>query len=324
MFHIHILRFHGSLNCRSEYGPYIAALLLFTHVVLVSRVFAQPYVQNRDVVYGETDGIGLLMDVFVPSGEKNGLAVVDVVSGAWYSDRDKIRDHERAQAFHILCGKGYTVFAVRPGSLSKFGALEMVDHVQRGIRWVKRNAADYRIDPQRLGLMGASAGGHLACLAAVTAAMPELDTDGDEGSGEVGTQVKATAVFFPPTDFLDYGGEAIDVRSDIGFGAIVKQLAFPLGLDGISDDAIVERIKRISPAHLVTAETGPFLLIHGNDDDLVPLQQSERMVAALQARKISVELIIKNGGGHPWPTLHEEVKVMAGWFDRQLTEGPTK
>ena len=60
-------------------------------------------------------GVGLLMDVFTPTGEANGLGIVDVISGAWHSDRGKIRDHMRAQTFQILCAKGYTVFAVRPG-----------------------------------------------------------------------------------------------------------------------------------------------------------------------------------------------------------------
>ena len=75
------------------------------------------------MVYGEVHGVGLLMDVFTPAEKNNGLAVVDVVSGAWYSDRGKIRDHARAQTFDILCRKGYTVFAIRPGSITKFSAL---------------------------------------------------------------------------------------------------------------------------------------------------------------------------------------------------------
>ena len=64
----------------------------------------------------------------------------------------------------------------------------------------------------------------------------------------------------------------------------------------------------------------PFLLIHGDADPLVPLQQSHRMVEALKEAGGSVELIVKKGGGHPWPTLPEEVKIMADWFDQHLPE----
>ena len=114
-----------------------------------------PYVQHENVVYGEAHGVGLLMDIFTPKGDANGLGVVDVISGAWHSDRGKIRDHERARTFHTLCDKGYTVFAIRPGSITKFNVAEMLSNLNEGIRWVKEHAGDYQVDPERLGLMGA-------------------------------------------------------------------------------------------------------------------------------------------------------------------------
>jgi acetyl esterase/lipase len=295
----------------------IEAKTLVLCVLVATRVWAQdplPYTQHENVVYAEVHGIGLVMDVFVPSGPKNGLAVVDVISGAWHSDRGKIRDHIRAQTFHILCGKGYTVFAVRPGSISRFSAPEMLAHVNLGIRRVKERAKEYSIDPDRLGLMGASAGGHLACLAAVTASTPA-------GEGATpNTRVKAVAVFFPPTDFQDYGGRAIDVRSNDRFGEVVRKLALPEGLGNLTDEEVAKKIKQISPARLVTAESPPFLLIHGDADPVVPLQQSETMRAALEAAGVPADLIVKPGGSHPWPTIHEEVAVLANWFDRQLAD----
>src|SRR5262245_26788643 len=179
-----------------------------------------PYTQRENVVYGEAHGIGLLMDVFTPSAKSNGLAVVDVISGSWYSDRGKIRDHMRAQTFDILCRKGYTVFAVRPGSVTKFSAPEMLANLNTGIRWVKEHANEYGIDAERLGMMGASAGGHLACLAAVTAE----DGKAEGGKTATSTRVKAVAVFFPPTDFLNYGGKAVDARGEDRFGQLVRRL----------------------------------------------------------------------------------------------------
>jgi acetyl esterase/lipase len=266
-----------------------------------------PYVQHQNVVYGEAHGIGLLMDIFTPQGAGNGLGVVDVISGAWHSDRGKIRDHERARTFHTLCNKGYTVFAIRPGSITKFNVLEMLANLNEGIHWVKTHAGDYGIDAERLGLMGASAGGHLACLAAVSA------EDGDAGSNNKSsaqnTRVKAVAVFFPPTDFLDFGGKTLGPQDDL-----TSRL---LGNDPPAD--LAPLLKQISPAHLVTAKTPPFLLIHGDADPVVPLQQSERMLAALKQAGVPAELIVKPGGGHPWFTIHEEVKVIADWFDKQLS-----
>lgn len=264
------------------------------------------FAQRENLVYGEADGIGLVMDIFTPVGDKNGLAVIDVISGAWHSDRGKIRDHMRAQTFQILCRKGYTVFAIRPGSITKFSAPEMIGHLHQGIRWVKEHAKEYEVDPDRLGMMGASAGGHLASLAAVTA---------DDGTK---SQVKAVAVFFPPTDFLSYGGVAVDPRSDQRLGQLLRKLAFPQGLGTLTADEITQKVTDISPARRVTEKSPPFLLIHGDADPVVPLQQSEAMLAALQKAGVPAELVIKKGGGHPWLTMHEEVEVLASWFDKQL------
>jgi acetyl esterase/lipase len=246
------------------------------------------------------------MDVFVPSGSSKGIGIVDVASGAWHSDRGKINDHKRAQMYDIFCAKGYTVFAVRPGSISKFNVPEMLTHLKTGIRWVKQHAGEYGIDPDNLGLTGASAGGHLACLAAVTADEP--------AGGKPGTEVKAAAVFFPPTDFLVYGANPLDLKS-----ARTRRLALAPGAAEPSDEELKQMLTQISPARLVTSKAPPFLLIHGDADPLVPLQQSETMLAALKKAGVAAELIVKKGGGHPWPTIHEEVRMLGDWFDGKLS-----
>ena len=164
-----------------------------------------PYEQKTDVVYAEAHGTGLLMDVFTPAGKPNGLAIVDIASGSWYSDRGKIRDHTLAQVYTIFCSRGYTVFAVRPGSKTRYTAAEMDRNVKSAIRYVKAHAGEYKIDPARLGLMGGSAGGHLATLAALT---PEPGkADAKNPTDRLDTSVRAVGVFFPPTDFLDWDGD---------------------------------------------------------------------------------------------------------------------
>jgi acetyl esterase/lipase len=291
------------------------ATLALVLIATASAADKVVYTQKENVVYGEEHGIGLLMDIFTPNGDRNGLAVVDVISGAWHSDRGKIRDHQRAQTFDILCRKGYTVFAVRPGSVTKFSVPEMLENLNRGIRWVKEHAEEYKVDADRLGLMGASAGGHLACLAAVTAGEKSKP---DQPQQERDSRVKAIAVFFPPTDFLDYGGQATDPREDNDRGKLVRALAFPNGAENLTDEEITQRLTQISPARLVTPHSPPFLFIHGDADLAVPLQQSERMIGALKEAGVPAKLIVKQGGGHPWLTIHEEVQVLADWFDKQL------
>jgi acetyl esterase/lipase len=274
------------------------------------------FAQHQNVVYAEVHGVGLVMDIFVPKGEKNGLAVVDVVSGAWHSDRGKIRDHMLTQTFHTLCRKGYVVFGVRPGSITKFSALEMRDHVNQGIRWVKDHAKEYGVDPERLGMMGASAGGHLACLTAMTA------SDGSEVDGKKppfgDTRVKAVAVFFPPTDFLMFGDKPAGLHSEDRISKLTRRL---VGIESTVEpgaEDVTKMLTQISPARLVTPKAPPLLLIHGDADPVVPLQQSEVMVEAYKKAGVPVELVIKKGGAHPWLTIHEEVKVLSDWFDKQL------
>jgi len=269
-----------------------------------------PYDQKMDVVFGEVHGTGLLMDVFRPKGKGNGLGIIDVVSGAWYSDRRKIGDHILAQVYSTFCSRGYTVFAIRPGSRTRYTAAEMAANVKTGIRYVKQHAADYKVDPERLGLTGASAGGHLAALVAVT---PEAASPDVNSSLRYDTHVKAAAIFFPPTDFLDWDGKPANFNT-------LGSLLFLGGTNGHSEMEIKERAREISPARQVKAPTVPFLFIHGDADPLVPLQQSEKMVAAVKAVGGSAELIVKKGGGHPWLTIPEEVKIMADWFDQHLTD----
>jgi len=285
--------------------------LLATASGVAQDASALPYDQKMDVVYGEVHGTGLLMDVFTPKEKANGLGIVDVASGAWYSDRGKIRDHTLAQLYRIFCAHGYTVFALRPGSRTRYTGLEMATHVKMGIRYVKLHASEYKIDPDRLGLTGASAGGHLASLVAVT---PEAgNPEATQPVQRLGTQVRAVAVFFPPTDFLDWNGKPADSQ-------MLGNLLFLDGIKGHSEDEIQDRARQISPAQLVKATPVPFLLIHGDADPLVPLQQSQKIVAALKAAGGTAELIVKQGGGHPWLTLPEEVKIMADWFDQHLPE----
>jgi acetyl esterase/lipase len=271
---------------------------------------ALPYDQKQDIVYAEVHGTGLLMDIFVPRGKPNGRGIVDVVSGAWHSDRGKIRDHTLAQMYSIFCGRGYVVFAARPGSKTRYTAAEMDQNVKTAIRYVKQHAADYHIDPALLGIAGASAGGHLATLAALTPA------PGDPGAKNPherhDTAVRAVGVFFPPTDFLDWkDGNMLDLK-------VLAPLLFLGGAAGRSEQDIQEAAKAISPVHRISKPAAPFLFIHGDADTVVPLSQSEKLVAAITRAGGSAELIVKPGGGHPWLTLPEEVRVMADWFDKQL------
>lgn len=282
-----------------------AAAVAFVLMSAFCASSQETYSQTKNVVYGEAHGIGLVMDVFSPAGKSNGLGVIDVVSGGWSSSRGKIRDHKLAQVYNIFCSRGYTVFAIRPGSISKFTGHEMLEHLLQGIAWVKENASDYSIDPKRLGMTGASAGGHLAALAATRA------TDASH-------TVACVGIFFPPTDLLVLSGA--DKQQDTKSEASLLLRA--IAMDGRNPKKnslnLKEALRELSPALLVSGNEPPFLVIHGDADPVVPLDQSQRLVSALTAKEVPAELIIKKGGGHPWLTIPKEVGVIADWMDGRL------
>jgi acetyl esterase/lipase len=294
----------------------VAFLILFA----MTRVEANEgpgYVQSQDIVYAEVHGTGLLMDVFSPTGVANGNAIIDVASGAWYSDRGKIRDHTLAQLYSTFCGRGYVVFAIRPGSKTRYTAIEMDQHVKLAIRYVKEHAEKYKINGDKLGLTGASAGGHLATLAALTPA--DRDSNAKNKLDRHDTTVAAVAVFFPPTDFLEWrDGKTIDPNVIAPLLAVGANSPNDGGLNGKSKEELREMAKAISPVHQVRKPVIPFLMIHGDADEVVPLSHSQKLVEAIQTAGGSAELIVKKGGGHPWLTLPVEVAVMADWFDKQL------
>ena len=271
---------------------------------------ALPYLQTQDVVYGEVHGTGLLMDVFAPKTATNGLGIIDVASGAWHSDRSKIRDHSLAQMFQIYCARGYTVFAIRPGSKTRYTILDMDAHLKIGIRFVKEHATQYHIDPDRLGMTGASAGGHLATLAALTATPSKPEAK--KAKDRIGTSVKAVAVFFPPTDLAEWEvGKPTDPE-------LLRSLLYLPGAAPTDLEEVMKAARAASPLMHVEKTDTPFFLIHGNADNVVPLSHSQRLVDAMKKAGNTVEIQIKEGGGHAWLTMAEEVRTMATWFDKQL------
>ena len=275
------------------------------------------FTQSQDIVFAEVHGTGLLMDVFTPTGPANGKAIVDVASGAWYSDRGKIRDHTLAQMYSTFCGRGYVVFAIRPGSKTRYTALEMDHHVKLAIRHVKENATKYKVEASKLGLTGASAGGHLASLAALTPVA--ADPNAKNKLERQDTSVAAVAVFFPPTDFLEWrDGKMIDLKVLGPLLAVGATSENEGALNGKSKEELQAMAKAISPLYQVGKPNIPFLFIHGDADEVVPLSHSEKLAKAIQSAGGSAKLIVKEGGGHPWLTLPVEVGVMADWFDKEL------
>lgn len=266
-----------------------------------------PFTRIEDVVYGHKHGMALTLDVFRPT-QTNGCGVVFIVSGGWFSRHESISP----AAYEAFLKRGYTVFAVVHGSQPKFQIPEIAQDMHRAVRFIRVNAATYGVDPRRLGVTGASAGGHLSLT---------LGTQGELGAenakdpvDRVSSAVQAVACFFPPTDFLNYGETN---ENALGEG-ILKDFKPAFGDVPTNAEAKAKFGRQVSPIYHVTSNTPPTLIIHGDADTLVPFQQAESFLAAAKQQGVPTRLVVKKGAGHGWPDWRADFEVCAQWFDEHL------
>lgn len=296
-------------------------LAAFAGLALASPALAQPkanYTRTEDVIYGRKYGLAMTMDIFTPKENANGKGVIFCVSGGWFS----------AKPGGISLGKefvdrGYVVFAVVHGSQPKFTIPEVLEDMHRAVRFIKANAKKYNVDPDKLGITGGSAGGHLSLMQGC--APKGGNPTARDAVERQSSKVAAVACFFPPTDFLNYGkpgnvalggGTLKGFRPPFDFWERDKETN---KLVVIADEERRKEIgKTISPIAHVTKDSAPALIYHGDADTLVPIQQAEIMIAKLKENGVPCELVIKKGEGHGWKGIDQDVKVLADWFDKYL------
>jgi acetyl esterase/lipase len=260
--------------------------------------------------------MALTMDVFQPA-RQNGCGLLFLVNGGWLSSKSTPRMVTvRPDVYRVYLERGYAVFAVVTSSQPKFTISEEIEDVLRAVRLVRWSAARYGVRSDRLGVMGSSSGGHLTLSIAARGGLGKADAS--DPVERRSSAVQAAACFYPPTDFLNYGSPGV---SAVGMGPLAPlQIAFgPLALTAEGR----ERLGReISPINYVTKNLPPTLIIHGDRDETVPLQQSESFVAkARAAGALHVELIVRPGKGHGWGDFWnstEDITAFADWFDRHL------
>ena len=130
------------------------------HLSIAGLAADPSFDRQEDVIYGRKFGTALTMDVFTPKKDAKGIGVIIVVSGGFFSSHESI-----SPAFvKPLTDRGYTVFAVVHGSQPRYTIPEIVQDMNRAVRFIRYHAKDYGIDPDRIGITGASAGGHLSLM----------------------------------------------------------------------------------------------------------------------------------------------------------------
>lgn len=245
-----------------------------------------------DVVYGHKHGMALTYDVLRPADQPNGVGLLFMVSGGWVSKWNE--PHQTAAFVQPLLDAGYTILAVRHGSSPKYVIPEIEPDINLALEHIHQHAADYAIDPQRLGVFGFSAGGHLSLL---------LGTQTNDRQANDAPRVAAVAAFFPPTDLAPYVEPGNPLREQFPALKFDPELA-----------------ERYSPLKHVTDDDAPTLLVHGDQDELVPLWHSEKLIAAMQQANVPHRLLIIEGAAHGFDQQGNQrmYTAMVEWFDRHL------
>lgn len=274
-------------------GLLVLLIALTTSLVSVAAwqagVQALPFEVREGLTYGPHERNDL--DLFLPKDDGTTLrpAVVVIHGGAWRAG-DKRQLRSLAEMF---AQRGYVAAAINYRLAPKWSYPAQLDDCQRVVRWLRKRAQELRIDPKRIGAAGASAGGHLSLLLGTR----ETRDDSDPELKGISSKVHCVLDIFGPTDLTSEVYVRAS-RAPIPGNALVEFLGKPY-------DEAPEVWKEASPLHHVSPDDAPTFIIHGDQDLLVPLEQSEKLVAALTKVGVPVRLVVIKGMGHG-PTTPEQ------------------
>jgi len=268
----------------------------------------------EDIVYGQKDGMGLTMDALIPETKPKNIGVIFIVSASWKSTKNAtLEEEEKRRRQHWAQGMlngGYTLFLVRHSSSPRYFIPEMIPEIRRAVRFIRFHAKDYGVDPSRIAISGASSGGHLALMAALTA--DDGKADAKDPVERVSSRAQAVVAWFAPSDLINFGGEA-------GYkdAPKLRPMIFQEMFGKVTD--LESQLKSISPINFVTENAPPLLMFHGDADKLVPVQQSQALKARYEELKRPVKLIVQPNAPHTyWLGIEKNYPAIWEWFDRHL------
>ena len=326
--------------CRLLSGRRIRLICLLAVLSAAAAAEELPFTRDIDLIYHKQGGYALTMDRVAPAGDANGAAVVMVVSGRWVSRHEflapqvadrlpRVATESIVNATELLA-RGYTLFYVVHGAEPTFTIPEIHAQVSQAVRHIRHHAERYGVDPSRIGIMGGSAGGHLSLL---QGSKGLTASENPQGQAEQSSRVQAVVAYFPPTDFVNYGADGrffIDhMEEQVEHGAANSRQALDLVEHDeknflrtkVTDaERLAQHYRDISPYYHVTADDPPTLLIHGDADDRVPFQQSQRIAAKFESEGVVHRLIRKIAGVHGWKPEADELALVADWFDTHLAK----
>jgi acetyl esterase/lipase len=245
------------------------------------------------------------LDLYLPEkASEHPLPLVVWIHGGGWQGGSK----EGCPLRSLMLDKGYAVASInyRFSQHALFPA--QIQDCKAAIRWLRANAKKYNLDPDRVGVGGDSAGGHLVALLGTTAGVKDLE--GDAGNLDQSSRVQAVVDWYGPTDFATVGPGLSNPNSPVS------------KLIGGSPLENKEKAAKASPITYVGKDAAPMLIMHGDKDKLVIPSQSEELAAALKKAGAEVTLEVVKGNGHGGPDFlnPENRKRIADFFDKYLRE----
>lgn len=268
---------------------------------------------HRDLTYAVVGDKKLLLDLYVPDipDPRRLPLVVWIHGGAW---RGGNKQNCPALSFTT---KGYVAASIgyRLSHEAIFPA--QIEDCKAAIRWLRANATQYRIDPNRIGVWGSSAGGHLVALLGTSGGVKELE--GSSGNLNYSSRVQAVCDFFGPTDFLAMDRDSLP-GSPITHDAPDSPESQLIG-GAIQDHP--DLVARANPITYVSSDDPPFLIVHGDKDPLVPWQQSKYLYEARMRAGLggTTQFEIIAGAKHGFGRNQDVAKMVEQFFDRTLRTG---
>jgi len=264
----------------------------------------------RDVVYGKGGTRDLKLDIVRPKeSSASPMPVIVFVHGGGWSGGAK---EGAAWALIPFARRGYFCATIEYRLSGEAPWPAQIEDCKCAIRFLRAKAAEYGIDPKRIGVWGSSAGGHLVAMLGTAG-----DVKGFEGKGgwpDQSSRVQAVCDWFGPADLT----WAVPRERERPRGAAGNAVVSLLGGPGPD---LMEKARLASPITYVTPDDPPFLIMHGDKDPLVPISQSRQFRDALQKAKVEVKLQMVDGAGHGFggPV---QVKMVMDFFDRHLKAKP--
>lgn len=268
---------------------------------------------ERDLAYVSDGDPAQKLDLYLPeeAHEKPLPLVVHIHGGGW-------RGGNKYPCPVVgMVRKGYAVASVEYRFSQKALFPAQIQDCQAAIRWLRANSKQYSLDPERVGVIGASAGGHLSALVGTAGGKKVFAPSG--GNDEQTDRVSAVCDYFGPANFYSVMQQAADdknITNIFHFNTSSDPYSSLIGAR-LDDQA---KCDAVSPLHYVSADCPPVLILHGTHDALVPYAQSEEFAAALKQKGVGVWLQKLPGSGHGGPAFGKPAvnAMIQAFFDKHL------